>query len=78
MSLQQVPFGVVPAVDIIQQKINEIFTDLPKVFDIVDDILIVGYSADDRDHDNPLKHKLINWININVTSGVPEYHSLDR
>ena len=44
-------FGVVPAGGMFQQKIDKIFKDLPDVFGIVDDILIVKYGADDRNHD---------------------------
>ena len=31
-----------------QDKIDEIFKDLPNVFGIVDDILVVGYDDDER------------------------------
>ena len=41
-----------PAGDIFQQKIDKIFKD---VFCIADDILIVWYDADGRDHDKPLR-----------------------
>ena len=37
-----------------QQKIDEIFKDLPNVFGITDDILVVGYDANGRDHDKTL------------------------
>ena len=33
-----------------QRKIDEIFKDLPNVFGIVDDILVVGYEADGKVH----------------------------
>ena len=36
-----------------QQMIDEIFKYVPNVFGIEDDILIIGYDADGRDHDNP-------------------------
>ena len=36
-------------------KDDEIFKYLPKVFGVVDDILIVGYDADGRNHKNTLK-----------------------
>ena len=42
-----------PAGGLLQQKIDEIFKDLPDVFDIADDILIVGNDADDREHHKP-------------------------
>ena len=31
-------------------KIDEIFKDLPNVFGIADDILVVGYDSDGNDH----------------------------
>ena len=43
-------FGVVPAGNMFQWKIDEIFNDMPNVFGITDDILVVGYDDDGRDH----------------------------
>ena len=37
--------------DMFQQKFGEIFKGLPNIFSIADDILIVGYEADGKDHD---------------------------
>ena len=37
-------------------KIDEIFKEMPNLFDIEDDILIVVYDADGRDHDKTLRH----------------------
>ena len=37
-----------------QQKINEIFKNLLNVFGIADDILVVGYDSDVKDHDEIL------------------------
>ena len=48
-------FEVGPIGDMFQQKIDEISKDVPNVFGIADDILIVGYNADGRDHDKTLK-----------------------
>ena len=45
----RLPCRMVP-VDMFQQKNNVIFKSLPNV-DIADDILIVGYYAEGRDHD---------------------------
>ena len=47
-------FGAAPTEDMFQWKIDEIFKDLPNVFGITDDILIVGYDNDDKNHDNTL------------------------
>ena len=40
--------------DMFQRKIDEVFKDLPNVFSIVDDILLVGSEADGKDHDDTL------------------------
>ena len=56
---------MVPAGDKFQQKINQIFKDLPHVFVIADNILIIGYDVDGRDHDNMLKWVMqIYWKKI--------------
>ena len=41
-----------------QRKNDEIFKDMPNVFDIVDDILVAGYKADDTDHDETVQRVL--------------------
>ena len=41
----------IPAGDMFQRKIDEIFKDMPNVFGIADDILVTGYKADVKDHD---------------------------
>ena len=33
-----------------QCKIGEIFNDMPNVFRIADDILVIGYDNDGKDH----------------------------
>ena len=37
-----------------QKKINELFSGMPNVFDIADDILIAGFNEQDNDHDETL------------------------
>ena len=34
----------------VQQKIDKIFKDLHNVFGIADDILVIGYDVDGKDH----------------------------
>ena len=55
VQIHTLPFGVEPTGNMFQQKINEIFKDLPSVSGIADDILVVGYDVDGRDHDKMLK-----------------------
>ena len=50
---KRLPFGAVPTCHMFQHKIDEIFKDLSNVFDIVDDILVVGYDSDGKDHGKP-------------------------
>ena len=38
--------GVAPAGDKFQRKTDEIFNDMPSIFGIADDILVVGYEDD--------------------------------
>ena len=49
------PFGVMSAGGMFQQKINKIFKDLPNLYGIADDIVIVEYKPDGRDHDRMLR-----------------------
>ena len=51
---KRLPFGAAPAGDMFQRKIDEIFKDLPNVFGIADDILVVRYDIDGKDHDDTL------------------------
>ena len=44
--------------DMFQCKIDEIFSDMPNLFGIVDDILVIGYDEDGADHDVAV-HKVL-------------------
>ena len=46
------PFRAVLVGDMFQCKINEIFNDMPNVYGIADDILVIGYDKDETDHDD--------------------------
>ena len=49
---KQLPFvAALAVVDMFQHKIDEIFNDIPNVFGIADDILVIGYDKDGTDHD---------------------------
>ena len=43
-------FATAPVGDMFQLKIDEIFKDLLNVFGIADDILVIGYDSDGKDH----------------------------
>ena len=47
-------FGVVPAGDMFQGKIDETFKELPNVFGTAKEILIVGYDEDDINYERTL------------------------
>ena len=51
----RLPFGVAPEGDMFQQKLDEIFKDIPKIFGIEDDIQILEYDADGRDHKRTIR-----------------------
>ena len=44
--------------DMFQHKIDEIFSDMPSIFGIMDDILAIGYDEDGADCDAIL-HKVL-------------------
>ena len=48
---KRLPFGAVPVGKMFQHKINEIFNDMPNLFGIADEILVIGYDKDGVDHD---------------------------
>ena len=41
-----------------QHKIDKIFSDMPNVFGIMDDILVIGYDENEADHDAAV-HKVL-------------------
>ena len=53
-------FGAVLVGDMFQCKIDEIFNDMPNVFGIADDILVIGYDKDGTDHDEAV-YKVLKW-----------------
>ena len=42
---KRLPFGAAPTGDMDQHKVNEILKNLPNVFGIEDDMLVVGYDT---------------------------------
>ena len=68
----RLPFGVAPVKDMFQKKIYELFSGMPDVFGIADDILIAGFDKCGKDHDEMLK---VLWVcrqaNLNLNKDVP-------
>ena len=48
-------FNIVPVGGMFQQKIDEIFPELPNLFGFEDDILIVPFNDDGREHNRTLR-----------------------
>ena len=42
-----------------QRKIDELFIGIPNVFGIADDILIVGFDEQGKDHDETLRQGIL-------------------
>ena len=57
---KHLPFGAVLAGDMFQRKIDKICNDIPNVFGIVDDILVIGYDKDRADHDKAV-YNVLHW-----------------
>ena len=53
-------FGAVPVGDMFQCKNNEIFNDIPNVFGIAHDILVIGYNKGRADHDQVV-YNVLRW-----------------
>ena len=51
---KRLPFEAALTGNMFQWKINEIFKNLPTVFGIADDLLVVGYDSNSKDHDEML------------------------
>ena len=49
---KQLPFGAASTGDMSPGKMDKVLKDLPNVFGIADDILVVGYDRDGKDHDD--------------------------
>ena len=55
-------------------KIDEIFNDMPNVFGIADDILVIGYDKDGTDHDEPFYKVLKQCQDVNLKLHKEKYH----
>ena len=56
------PFGSVLAGDMFQRKIDELFSSIPKVLGIADDILIVDFDEQGKDNNELLEKVLIQVV----------------
>ena len=71
---KHLPFGVVPAGDMFQCKIDKIFNDMPNVFGITDNILVIGYNEDGTDHDEAVYGMLRQCQEVNLKLNKDKRH----
>ena len=60
------PFGAALADNMFQRKMDEIFNDIPNVFGIAEDILVIGYNKDGTDHDVVVYSVLKQCCDVNL------------
>ena len=68
------PFGAAPAGNMFQHKIDEIFNDIPNVFRIADDILVIEYNNDGKDHDEAVYDVLKRCWDVNLKLNKDKCH----
>ena len=61
---KQLPFGAAPAGNVFQRKSDEIFKKC-QMYLHCDDILVVGYKADGKDHDETVQRVLQRCRQVN-------------
>ena len=59
-------FGAVPVGNMFQCKIDKIFNDMPNVFGIADNILVIGDEKDGADHDEAVYTVLRQYQDVNL------------
>ena len=57
-----------------QCKIDKIFNDIPNVFGITDDILVIGYDKNGADHDKAVHKMLWRCKEVNLKLNKEKYH----
>ena len=68
------PFGAAPVGDMFQRKIDEIFNDIPNVFGIADNILVIGYDKDGADHNEAVYNVLKQCQDVNLKLNKDKCH----
>ena len=63
---KQLLFRAVPAGDMFQHKFDESFNNMPNIFGIADDILVIGYEKDGKDHDEAMYNVLRQCKEVNL------------
>ena len=57
-----------------QRKINKIFNDIPNVYGIADDILVIGYNKDGADHNKAVYNVLSQCSYVNLKLNKDKCH----
>ena len=68
------PFGAALVGNMFQCKINKIFNDMPNIFGIADDILVIGYDEDGKDHDEAVYNVLRQCKEVNLKLNKDKCH----
>ena len=63
-----------PVGDMFQYKIDEMFNDMPNVSGIADDILVIGYDNDGKDHDKAVYSVLKQCQDVNLKLNKDKCH----
>ena len=71
---KHLPFRAAPAGDMFQHKIDKIFNDMPNVFEIADNILVIGYNKDGADHDKAVYDVLRQVQDVNLKLNKEKCH----
>ena len=71
---KRLPFRAAPTGDMFQWKIGKIFKDLPNVFAIANDILVVGYDSDGKDHNETIWQVLQICRHVNLKLNKDKCH----
>ena len=81
----RLPFRADLAGDIFQKKIDELFSRMPNIFGIADDILITDHDEQNKNYDDTLKkvphvcrQVNVSFTKIIVSLYVPEFLSLAK
>ena len=71
---KRLPFGAAPTGDMFQRKIDKTFKDLPSMFGIADNFLVVGYDSNGKDHDDTLEQVLQICRQLNLKLNKDKFH----
>ena len=67
-------FGAAPVGNMFQCKINEIFNDMPNIFGIADNSLVMGYDEDGTDHNEAVYNVLRHYKEVNLKLNKDKCH----